>query len=223
MGRRVLAWGLILYGLAGLALIVAGAMVGFDAAARVERVAADADGTLAAATRATEAAADAFTNVETSLGDAEASAVGAAGLSRESATTLRSLALTMELSVFGAQPLLPLAAEFVTSAEQAEELADTLTRVAGSLGDTRTDVVRVGAELDALAMQLASLRASGGASDGDPPPLRLLIGLLLAWLAVPALASLITGLALLRQRPASVTVVRPADSGPDRPGPSPPA
>lgn len=209
MGRRALAWGLILYGLAGLLLLVGGAAAGVDTASRIERLAADADGTLAAAARATEAAADSFANVDTSLGEAETSAVAAAGLSRDAAGTLRSLALAMELSLFGAQPLLPLSAEFITSAEQAEELSDTLTSVAGSLGNTRTDVVRVGAELETLGERLESLRGSSGATDGSPPPLRLFIGLLLAWLALPAIAALVAGLALLR-RP------RPAD-------PSPPA
>lgn len=209
MERRALAWGLILYGAAGLVLIVAGAVVGLEAASRIERLAADADGTLAAATRATEAAAESFTNVDASLDEAETSAIAAAGLSRDAGGTLRSLALAMELSLFGAQPLLPLAAEFITSAEQAEELADTLTKVGGSLGDTRTDAVRVGTELEALSDRLDSLRGSSGTSDDAPPPLRLFIGLLLAWLALPALGAVVAGLALLRRPRPDVTVVEP--------------
>lgn len=220
MGRRALAWGLILYGLVGLALLLSGAAIGLETASRVERLAADADGTLAAAARATGAAADSFVNVDASLSEAEASATGAAALSRDAGGTLRSLALAMELSLLGAQPLLPLAAEFVTSAEQAEALADTLTSVAGSLGDTRTDVVRVGTELETLGAQLESLRGSSGAADGGPPPLRLFIGLLLAWLAVPAIGSLVAGLAMLRRRPAPVAVVHPP---PSVEPPSPPA
>jgi hypothetical protein len=214
VGRRALGWGLILYGLAGIALVVAGAAIGLDTASRIERLADDADGTLAAATRATEAAAASFVNADTSLGEAEASATAAAGLSREAAGTLRSLAVAMDVTVFGAQPLLPLSAEFLASADQAEALAETLTRVGGSLGDTRTDVVAVATELETLADQLTALRGSSGAEDAEPPPLRLFIGLLLAWLAVQALAALIAGLALLRRRPASRTVVRPAEPGP---------
>lgn len=225
MGRRALAWGLILYGLAGLALIIAGAAVGLDAADRIERLATDADGTLAAASRATDAAAESFTNVDASLDEAERSAVAAAGLSRDAAGTLRSLALAMELSLFGAQPLLPLAAEFVTSAEQADELAETLTDVAGSLGDTRIDVVRVGTELETLGDQLAALRGSSGADDGTPPPLRLFLGLLLAWLALPAIGAVVAGLALLRSpspSPSVTVVERPVADDRASP-PSPPA
>ena len=220
MGRRARAWGLILYGLAGLTLLIAGAAIGLETASRVERLASDADGTLAAATRATEAAADSFADVDASLAEAQASATAAAALSRDAAGTLRSLSVAMELSLFGSQPLLPLAAEFVTSAEQAEALAETLTSMGGSLGDTRTDAVRVGTELEVLATQLESLRGSSGTADSSPPPLRLFISLLLAWLAIPAVGALIAGLALLR-RPAAVTTV-PARARDPRP-PSPPA
>ncbi len=225
MGRRALAWGLILYGLAGLVLIIAGAAVGLDAAGRFERLAADADGTLAAASRATDAAAESFTNVDASLDEAERSAVAAASLSRDAAGTLRSLALAMELSLFGAQPLLPLAAEFVTSAEQADQLAETLTGMAGSLGDTRIDVVRVGTELETLGDQLAALRGSSGVGDETAPPLRLFLGLLLAWLALPAIGAVVAGLALLRrQSPGpSVTVIERPVAEDRAPPPSPPA
>lgn len=223
MARRAAAWALILYGLAGLVLVVAGAVIGLDTASRIERLAADADGTLSAASRATRAAADAFENVDTSLSEAESSAIAAAALSREAAGTLRSLALAMELSVFGAQPLLPLSGEFVTSAEQAEQLAGTLTDVAGSLGDTRTDAVVIGAELETLGGRLESLRGSDDAAGGESPPLRIFIGLLLAWLGLPAIAALVGGLALLRRPPASVAVVRPAGEGGPPARPSPPA
>jgi hypothetical protein len=207
VGRRALAWGLILYGVAGIVLIIAGAALGLEATARVERLAADADGSLDAASRATTAAADAFTNVDASLSEAESSALGAAALSRDAAGTLRSLSLAMGISLFGAQPLLPLASEFSASAAQADALAGTLTSVAESLGETRIDIVVVGAELESLGAHLEALRDSSGAGGSDAPQLRLFLGLLLAWLALPALAALAVGLALLRRRPAAVTVV----------------
>lgn len=208
MRRRALGWGLIVYGVVGLFLIVAGAIAGLDVATRIERLAADADGTLAAAARTTDAAASSFVSVDSSLSEAEESARAAAALSNDASGTLRSLALAMELSLFGAQPLLPLAGEFNASADQAAALADTLGTVGGSLGDTRTDAIRIGTELELLSEQLASLRGSSGTDEaGDPPPLRLFIGLLLAWLAVPAIGALIAGLAIVRTPPAPVTVV----------------
>ena len=208
MRRRVLGWGLIVYGIAGLALIVAGAIAGLDVATRIERLAADADGTLAAAASATEAAAESFTSVDASLSEAQESASTAAALSRDASGTLRSLAVAMQVNLFGAQPLLPLADEFSTSADQASQLADTLDSVGSSLGDTRTDVSRVGAELEILSDQLGALRTSTGGPDGAPPPLRVFIGLLLAWLAVPAVGAIIGGVALvLRLNEARTTVV----------------
>lgn len=222
MGRRALAVGLILYGVAGLALTVAGAAIGLDAASRIERLATDADGTLEAASRATRTAAESFGNVDLSLSEAQASADAAAGLSRDAAGTLRSLAVAMELSFLGAQPLLPLAAEFVTSADQADELADTLGAVGGSLADTRTDVASIGTELETLAVRLEALRGTGDEGSGAPA-LRLFVALFLAWLLLPAIASLVAGIAMLRQPPPPVVVTPPAGAAEPPTRPSRPA
>lgn len=203
MGLRALAWALIVYGVLGLALAITGAAVGLDMAGRVERLAGDADGTLAAAARATRAAADSFDNVDASLTNAEDSAVAAAALARDASGTLRSLAVAMDLTIFGSRPLLPLAEEFTTSADQASTLAETLDAVGGSLGDTRTDTAVVGTQLGLLADRL---EAVGGPGAGDAPPVRLFVGILLVWLLLPALGSLVVGLALLRRT--RVVVVR---------------
>ncbi|HEV8053822.1 MAG: hypothetical protein H0W17_04760 [Chloroflexi bacterium] len=198
MRRPLLAWSLILYGVLGFALVLGGAMIGLELASRIERLATTADGTLAAAVRSTDAAADAFTNVDGSLSEAETSAAAAGALARDASGTLASLARAMELSVFGAQPLLPLAGEFDASAEQASALGETLDRVGGSLGATRTDVTSIGTELDELSVQLAGLRDANG-SGGTAPPLRPFVILLLSWLLVPAVGGLLAGLALLRR------------------------
>lgn len=197
MRRPLLAWSLILYGVLGLAVVVGGALIGLELASRVERLTANADGTLEAAVRSTDAAADAFTNVDASLSESESSADAAAALARDASGTLASLAQAMTLSVFGAQPLLPLAGEFEASAEQASALGETLDRVGGSLGDTRIDVASIGTELDGLSSELAGLRDTGG-TGGSAPPLRLFVVLLLVWLLIPTLGGLLAGLALLR-------------------------
>ncbi len=198
MRRRLLAWSLIGYGLIGIVVVLGGAVMGLDLAGRIERLAVSADGTLAAAARSTDAAAGAFTNVDASLAESEASADAAASLARDASGTLASLARSMELSVFGAQPLLPLAGEFSASSEQASALAETLDRVSGSLGDTRTDVARIGGELDGLSAELSALREANGAG-GSAPPLRPFVLLLMAWLLVPAVGGLLGGLLLLRR------------------------
>jgi hypothetical protein len=198
--RRLLGWGLVLYGLVGIALVVVGGAVGLEVAARVEGLATAAQGTLAAAARSVDAASDAFANVDSSLAESQTSAEAGATLARDASGTLASLSAAMELSIFGAQPLLPLAADFATSAEQAEALAVTLGRVASSLDDTRVDVSSIGDELDDLGTELAILRDSAGAG-GDAPSVRPFVLLLLAWLLVPALGAVLGGMAVLGMRP----------------------
>lgn len=199
-GRRAVGSLLVAYGILGITLVVLTAWIGLDVAFRVERLATDADATLAAAARSTEAAAESFTNIDASLSEAETSSNTAAALARDASATLDALASAMGLSVFGAQPLLPLAAEFTTSADQAAELAETLDAVAGSLSDTRTDVSRIGPELKLLSDELGDL---SDPSDGtSAPPLRLAVALILAWLTLPAVGSLVGGVLLLRMQPA---------------------
>jgi hypothetical protein len=199
--RIVLGWALILYGVAGLVLVAAGAAIGLEVAGRIERLAAAADGTLAAASSSTRAAADAFGSVDGSLAESQASAESGGDLAREASGTFASLAATMELRILGTQPLLPLAADFETSAEQASALADTLDRVGSSLEGTRTDVASIGDELDVLALELETLRSeTGAAGNGGTPPIRLFVLLLLAWMLVPALGGLLAGLTLISLR-----------------------
>lgn len=197
MTGRPLAWALIVYGLLGIALLVSGALYGLEMAGRVERLATAADGTLAAAARSIRAAADSFASVDDSLSESEASAAGAAVLAREASGTLDSLSFAMRISVLGSQPLLPLADEFATSADQAAELAEMLDAVGASLGGTRTDVAIIGVELDTLSRELEALRGSSE-TDAGSPSLRLFVALLLGWLAIPAIAALLIGLVLLR-------------------------
>ncbi len=90
--------------------------------------------------------------------------------------------------------------EFDASAQQAAALGDELDGVAGSLGDTRVDVARIGTELDGLSRELAALRDASG-NGVAAPPIRLFVTLLLLWLLVPALGGLVAGVVLLRKAP----------------------
>ncbi len=199
ISRRAAGWLLVAYAMVGFTLVVLGGLVGLDAAGRFERLATDADAAITSAAAATDAAAESFTNIDASLDESRASADAAAALARDASGTLGSLATAMSLSVFGAQPLLPLAAEFTTSAEQAAALAETLDRVGASLGDTRTDVARIGPQLEQLSLQLERL-STGSEPGGATPPLRIFVLVLLAWLLMQAIGSLLAGLALVRPR-----------------------
>lgn len=196
-GRRWLGWGLIAYGLVGVAMIVAGSLIGLAAADRVERVVTDAEAALTAASSATRAAADSFDGVDDSLTGANESSAAAAALARRTQQTLDNLADAMEVSILGAQPLLPLAADFADSAVLAGDLADTLDGVQESLGSTQTDVAAIGAELDALASELEGL-GDVAQLEGGVPPIRIFVGLLLVWLGVQVVAAFVGGVILLR-------------------------
>jgi hypothetical protein len=195
--RSALGWVLIVYGLLGIALVVTGAGIGLSVADRIERLASAADASLDSAARSTRAAAASFANVDGSLAEAGTSSVQAADLARDASATLDALADAMELSVFGAQPLLPLAGRFHDSADQARALGDTLDGVSSSLHATRADAAGIGVELEDLATELERLQ--GAADPGDGGLLRLFVLLLLGWITVPAIGGLLFGLSLLRR------------------------
>ena len=202
ISRRAAGWLLVIYGLLGFVLVVSGALVGLDAADRFERLATDANEAITSAAAATDAAADSFANVDASLAESRSSADAAAALARDASGTLAALASAMSLSILGAQPLLPLAAEFTTSAQQATELAETLDSVGSSLGDTRADVAQIAPQLERLSDELDAL--GGGSERGaGTPPLRVFVIVLLAWLLMQAVGSLLGGLVLVRPRTAS--------------------
>ena len=204
MSRSTLAWGLVAYGLLGLALSIVGFTYGLDAAGQIERM-ADATGTtLEAAARSTAAAADSFDSIDGSLVNAGESISQAATLSADAGATLDELSAAMNLSIFGAQPLAPLADEFADAAAQADELASTLTTSASSVSDVRADAAAVGEELGGLATELEALRDS---VPDTSVPVRGLVALLMAYLTLPAVAALVAGLLLLRAQ-------RMADEGP---------
>jgi hypothetical protein len=197
ISRRTTGRLLIAYAILGFVLVAFGAFTGLELAAQVERLSGTADQALSAAARATEAAADSFTSVDGSLGDAQTSADAAAGLAREAAGSLRSLAAAMDVSILGTQPLQGLAVAFEANADQADALAGTLDTVGGSLGDTRTEVARIGPELSSLSEELRTLGTEPEAA-AAAPGLRMFVVLLLVWLVMQAFASLVAGLVLLR-------------------------
>ena len=195
MGRSTLAWGLVAYGAVGMLLSIVGFTFGLDAAGRMERLAAASDTTLEAAAGSTAAAARSFGSIDASLVNSAASISQAATLATEAGATLDALSVAMNISVFGAQPLRPLADDFADAADQADELAATLTTTVGSVSDVRIDAEVIGVELEALATELDTLRDS---LPDEPVAIRGLVALLLAYLTLPAVAALVAGSLMLR-------------------------
>jgi hypothetical protein len=197
MTRRQLGWGLLAYGIAGIVLVVATGWFGLAVAGEIDELAAGAQRTLDAAARSTEAAADAVAGVDDALVESQASIDTAAALAGDVSDTLSRLGRAMEISVFGAQPLLPLADDFASVSTQASTLGDTLARLGASLEETAPDTSRISVELQGLSAELSGLSAAIGGSEGSATPIVLFVLLLLAWLLVPAIGGLLGGLALL--------------------------
>jgi hypothetical protein len=209
--RRTTGVALVAFGLVGLVLVV----LGLGALARLGPLDAPADA----------AGVDPMAELRLTLGSSEATlrdaavsarsagsglveaadAVGSAGtLTTDLASTMRGLADALRISILGAQPFAVVAPAFDAVADRAAALATDLEGV-------RT-TVQVGADdLDALADRLVELgerverlresvgRATLGGLEGLES-LRLFAIALLAWLAVPAIASLWLGVRRL-QRP----------------------
>ena len=172
---RVLAWLLAAYAALGVVFIAVALLVGGPLVTRLDRVTTSALGTMSAATSAADAAADAFDGFDASINRARQSATDAATLSRETSGTLDGLATAMSLSLFGTQPLLPLADQFQRSAEEMRQLGDNLEGIGQALSGNRDDIARVGVRMRTLADRLEALQERIGAE-------RLAGGLPLSWL-----------------------------------------
>lgn len=194
--RFWLGWGLVAYGVLGLAVVLVGALVAVAGAQRLERTLAAVDGTLEAAADSTRAVADSFDSIDDGLAGAEVATSGAAELARDASATLDGLASAMNISILGAQPLAPLADDFERVAEQSADVADSLDAVGASLSDVRTDADVIADELSGLADELDELRTAADTS--APVSLIPFMILLLAWITVPAIGALVVGANLLR-------------------------
>ena len=187
---RLLAWLLAAYAVLGTILVLAALVVGGPLVSRLDRVTTSATDTMSAAATAARAAADAFEGFDASVEQARTSAEDAAGLSRDTATTLDGLAATMGLELFGAQPLLPLAAQFERSAGQMRELGDNLDGIGQALAANRSDIGEVGARMGVLADELEAFegRVTAERVAGGLPLSWLYYGFLL-WQLVPIAAA----------------------------------
>jgi hypothetical protein len=189
---RRIALGLIAYGGLGLLLVTAALVGGWSGITRIDA----ALGSVAEASSTLEAVADAFAGFDVSLESAVRSADHAAMASRDAASTAAGLADSMALSIFGAQPLLPLANDFRRQATDLRAVAADLDQLSASLGKDRTDVKRIHDHVSALSARVGTV---GGSSGGAG--IAALLVALLVWLGTQAAAALIVGIQLLRRRP----------------------
>ncbi|HEX6138976.1 MAG TPA: hypothetical protein VF013_00760 [Candidatus Limnocylindria bacterium] len=207
---RILGWLLLAYAVVGVVFVVVAALVGAPLVGRAERLATSASGTMDAAAAAAATSADAFGGFDASIEQARSSAADAATLTRQTSVTLDGLADAMSLSIFGAQPLLPLAGQFTDSAEQLRQLGDSLEGIGQALDANRSDVAEVGLRMRDLADELAAFQGRVASErESAALPLSWLFYGFLAWQLLPILAAAVAGRWLL-SRTGVVVVPAPA-------------
>lgn len=213
--RRRLGYGLLAFGAAGLALLVAAAalVVGSlaavdDAASGFERQRAELLEMLGPAADALDSAASSATNAGVSLTSSAGAADQAAALTTQLAASFEGLAALSTFEILGARPFAGLGDEFGGVATTARTLSTDLDATAGALRTNVADTSAVAEDLRALATQLRELEASLGTSQGAGlesatvalNAARIVLVGLLAWLAVPAVLCTWLGWRLTRIR-----------------------
>jgi hypothetical protein len=197
--RRGVGMALTAYGAIGLVLLGAAAILvgglldggrgplGLEAERRQLADVLDATG------RSLGDAETAARDADTSLAATATAAGSGARFTSDLGTSLRNLAASLRVSILGSQPFAGPAGDFDRVAVQAAGVAadldaaaasirlgaEDMHRLAGDLGDMRTEVIRVRDGMKDL-LQLAGWRLAATA--------------ILVWLAVPAVVSLVVGL-----------------------------
>jgi hypothetical protein len=164
---RTSAVALILYGVLGLFTSLALLVVGSTTLARIETLQTTLERersslvgslrTASATLRDTASASNAF---EKSIDGARDSADTASKLANDTAGTFRDLSVSLNISVFGIQPLAGLSPQFVRGADQLQQLAISLGTTREALGQNRSDIQRVTSDLSQLQGQLDAVAAS---------------------------------------------------------------
>lgn len=195
---RAAGIGLTAYGLVGIVLIVITLLVGGAALGRLERLSGSLGSTLTAASTTARSSATALGNLRGGVSKSSAAAGDAGRLVDQASTTSSQLAAAMSLSIFGTQPLLPMAASFSDLSTQLQSLSGDLRSIGSALDTSGSDLDRLKADMDRLTARLEALSGTGGTTSiVAAGGLRLAFLALLVWLAIPAVGSLLLGLALI--------------------------
>jgi ABC-type transporter Mla subunit MlaD len=210
--RRAIGAGLTAYGLAGLVagILIVGATLAVGTG--LEPAMASVDRQRDAIVASLEHGASALDQVATVADDVAVSAEQAASIASQSADVSRRLADTLSrlastfgsFAILGNEPFAPLAADATQLAAQLRGIANDLDalgisigRIAREIPPLATEVRALSAELDTLATELAAFEVPATAATAFR---WLVVGIvvLVAWLLVPAVASLVVGIRLLR-------------------------
>ena len=229
-GRRRLGLGLVAFGVSGLVLIGAAALLVLaslsavdDAATGFERQRAELLAMLGPASDSLEHAATSAANAGASLAETRDAATSAARLTTRLAESFEGLESIGAFEIFGARPFGELSGQFAAVAGEARTLSGDLQAAAISMGTNIADSNAVAADLQTLADRLGALEVSLGVTASPAPgataapaaggglpstsssiPIaaaRFVLMGLLVWLAIPAIASVWLGWRWSRPRP----------------------
>jgi hypothetical protein len=195
---RIGGWALIAYGLAGTLLLLIAFAVASGPLGTAQRLLVSLDGTLHAAADTARSTSTALDSVDSGLGEAQRGTADASTLVADAAATSGRLASAMGLTIFGAQPLIGLSDDFEAIQTQLTGLSANLDRVSGAMATSADDLDDVRIDVARLATEIERVRDTTGTDTGGTGSIGLAVGVLLAWLALPAIAALIGGAALLR-------------------------
>ena len=195
---RIGGWALIAYGLAGILLLLIAFAVASGPLGTAQRLLVSLDGTLHAAADTARSTSTALDSVDSGLGEAQRGTADASTLVADAAATSGRLASAMGLTIFGAQPLIGLSDDFEAIQTQLTGLSANLDAVSGAMATSSDDLDDVRIDVARLATEIERVRDTTGTDAGGTGSIGLAVGVLLAWLALPAIATLIGGAALLR-------------------------
>jgi hypothetical protein len=213
--RRRLGFGLIAFGLAGLVLVLAAALLVLatlgavgDAATGFERQRAELLAMVDPAASALSDAADSASRAGASLTEASEASRRAADLTGRMATSFEGIAGLGSFDIFGTKPFAGVSSGFTNLATQSRALSTDLTSTADALTTNVADSQSVASDLRSLSDRLRQLettvQGSGGIGGSTTLPIalaQLVLLALLAWISVPAIASIWLGRRLVRNQP----------------------
>jgi hypothetical protein len=217
--HSALAVGLIAYGLVGLVILVVVASGILRGLSRVEALSVSfeqqrRDLTQALTTASTTIRSTGITvsGIDQSLSQAQLAVTNAATLSADVSLTMGQLAASLNVDIFGSQPFVGVAGGFTQASEELLTLSNQLSLTSNALATNAADARIIGRDLLLLESSVEAVRdglkaAPDTAVTGtDIGSLRMVLGALLAWLAVQAIAAVFLGMWLLRRSRRRVVV-----------------
>jgi hypothetical protein len=193
LGLVLMVWGVVGLAVLGTALgFVNGALSGSGGPIGLDNQRQQLVLLLDASADALEGARNAAATADDSLVSAGGAAGSAASFMQELSGTMTELATSLRISILGSQP-------FAAPADDMDRVAASAARVAADLDVAATgirlggeDMAVLAGELEEMQQEVRTLREGLGGTI-DTRGWQLLATVVLAWLAVPAVISLVVG------------------------------